>query len=123
MFKKNADDEMAPREWPFGEVYEIFPMDDYNRRGAAVHSRFAPNREATFALSIIAQHAMISAIPDGEDSSGRQQCRLPTHEEFTKRAFALAKTAFQLMTDEGMMIEYPTLDQIEDMRRENKGRN
>jgi hypothetical protein len=43
-----------------------------------------------FALEFLKSHPLINAIPDGEDSAGRQKLRLQTPEESVARVIAMA---------------------------------
>ena len=63
--------------------------------------------EAKFALAVMEKWGMVAAMPDGEDSSGRQQLRLATPEELVARAFAIAKLAFQRTRDDSLMVAIP----------------
>ena len=63
------------------------------------------NWTARIALAILEKHAMVSAIPDGEDTSGRQKCRLPTAEELVKRALDLAETFRREVESRGFLLE------------------
>lgn len=75
-----------------------------------------PDPVAQLAFDIIKQHAMVSAMPDGEDTSGRQKLRLPTPDEFVRRAFNIAETAFCEAMERGLLVKTPDLSEIIDTR-------
>lgn len=45
---------------------------------------------ATVATELVSHLAIVAAMPDGEDSKGRQKLRLLTPKEVAKRAFEIA---------------------------------
>lgn len=66
-----------------------------------------PNRRARFASEFIARWGCVAAIPDGEDSSGRQKLRLPTPVELVDRAIETAETLNTRMIALGWLVEVP----------------
>ena len=66
---------------------EITPRDDFQAGPSwQIHHREILNQEAASALAFAERWALIAAIPDGEDSAGRQKLRLPTPEELAARS-------------------------------------
>lgn len=51
-----------------------------------------PNAIARLAASIAERFALVAAMPDGEDSAGRQKLRLPSAEECAARSCDLAES-------------------------------
>lgn len=58
-------------------------------------------QEANCVLHLIDRWGMVAAVPDGEDSAGRQKLRLMTPEELTTRAMQTAEVAFRTLRAHG----------------------
>jgi hypothetical protein len=54
-----------------------------------------PEQEGDYALHLMTHLAIAAAIPDGEDTAGRQKLRLMTPQEVVDRACEISKLAFQ----------------------------
>lgn len=93
---------------------KVVAVDRYRnfKKEVVAYVEEQPDPVAQFAFDIIKQHAMVSAMPDGEDSSGRQKEKLPTPEQFVDRAFAIAEYAFNLARDKGRMIKTPDISEV-----------
>lgn len=66
---------------------------------------FCVDMNAQIAFALIERWGMIAAMPDGEDSAGRQKFRLQTPEELVARAFTVATDAVGYATRRGFVIE------------------
>lgn len=77
------------------------------RSGVKICKRSHLQPIAGLAVEIVTAHAMIAAIPDGEDSAGRQKYRLPTAEELTDRAYRLAECLYAKFEEKGQILELP----------------
>lgn len=56
-----------------------------------VHDTETAEYEAQAAFQLIERFGSVAAVPDGEDSSGRQRLRLQTPEELVERCFTIAR--------------------------------
>ena len=67
----------------------------------------APLPEATLAMGLIERWGMVAAIPDGEDSAGRQRLRLATPDELTTRAIETVQALYTGLRAAGMIVPLP----------------
>lgn len=65
------------------------------------------NERARFAAELLSRLAIITAETDGEDSAGRQKCRLMTPEECAQRAADISDAAFNEFEKRNWMIDIP----------------
>jgi len=65
------------------------------RKAIIVHQTELLEDEAKLAMTMIEKWGMVMAIPDGEDSAGRQKLRIATPAELVKRAFETAALAMK----------------------------
>jgi hypothetical protein len=72
-----------------------------------IASTVHPNAVARIATDIAARFALIAAIPDGEDSAGRQKLRLPTAEELASRSASIAEALWNEFQQRGWLAELP----------------
>lgn len=79
-----------------------------------VHERQVLDSRARFALACIEKWGMVCAMPDGEDSSGRQKARPATVAEITDRACNCADAAFEEFQKRGWFIEVPSYQELID---------
>lgn len=84
----------------------IYERTTYPRKEMTIAEAEVPMAVAKIAIEIVRAHAMVAAIPDGEDSAGRQKVRLPTAQELTARACDLA---------EAMWLEFEKRDWLADV--------
>lgn len=75
---------------------------DFDER---IHHLEMLDQQGRFALDCIERWSLVAAIPDGEDSAGRQRLRLATPEELVDRSFTTAKLAFERARQEGLTID------------------
>ena len=71
------------------------------------------NQRARFTVSFIERWGAIAAIPDGEDSSGRQAFRMATPQELVTRATQTAEYLFAVLNANGWTVEVP--EAVEEM--------
>lgn len=71
-----------------------------------------PNAVAQFAMQLMEKFGTVAAIPDGEDTGGRQRCRLQTPEELVTRSFEISEFAFAQARSRGHMVQVPDLNEI-----------
>lgn len=94
--------------------FKLTPKWDFTNGYAWVlHGDQALHPEATLASAIIEKWALVAAVPDGEDSAGRQKSRLPTPEELANRAADLAAAAFATYQSRGWLQAIPPPDEAE----------
>lgn len=86
-----------------------------------------PNQRATLAMLLADHFSIVAAVPDGEDSSGRQKCRLMTPTECTERACAIADELYNAFDQRGWLLTLPNHEEVlrrrqelKDARREKK---
>lgn len=65
------------------------------------------NQEAEFARAMMKHLAIGTADIDGEDSAGRQKCRLMTPSEIVQRACDISQAAFAEFEKRGWMLAVP----------------
>ena len=63
--------------------------------------------EAQFANDLMKHLAIVAAVPDGEDSAGRQKMRMMTEMEVVLRATKIAEAAFAAHRVNGLILELP----------------
>jgi hypothetical protein len=91
---------------------EVIVGEGYNDRlfdyeYAHIHKTAMPHTVGLVALDIVKAHAMIAAIPDGEDSAGRAKLRLPTADELTTRACDIAAEMWIQFQKRDWMFDVP----------------
>lgn len=84
--------------------------DDFHNRKVEtiVNESHVAEFEARLATQLIERWGIVAAVPDGEDSSGRQTIRLMTPEETVQRAVETAELAVKTFHDKGWMHKMPT---------------
>ena len=65
------------------------------------------DQRANIASELLTRWGMIAALPDGEDSAGRQQLRLMTPEELVHRACVVADLAWSTFAERGWLLSLP----------------
>jgi hypothetical protein len=60
--------------------------------------------EGKIVIDLITRWGMVAAMPDGEDSAGRQKLRLMTPEELVERAVESARLFVKVAKDESLCI-------------------
>lgn len=78
------------------------------RNQVNICAKFSPNEPARIATEMASRLALVAAIPDGEDSAGRQKLRLPTAEEAATRACDLAAALWDEFSRRDWLLELPT---------------
>ena len=78
-----------------------------------VEDTISLNKRARFAVEFIERWGAIAAIPDGEDSSGRQKLRMMTPQELVTRATQTAEYLFAVLNANGWTVEVP--EAVEEM--------
>ena len=71
------------------------------------------NQRARFATQFIERWGAVAAIPDGEDSVGRQKLRMMTPQELVTRATQTAEYLFAVLNANGWTVEVP--EAVEEM--------
>ena len=96
----------------------------YDDRVAMVFNRKQPDAIAGEAIRIIERWALVAALPDGEDSAGRQKLRMPTPEELVGRAFDIAEAMYAEAVKRNHIFDLPDLNQLnaeqDDARRKKR---
>lgn len=69
--------------------------------------------QADFARDLIARWGMVSALDDGEDSSGRHKLKLMPPHEVVSRAIETSDLMYKAFADNNMLIQVPTLDEMQ----------
>jgi len=81
---------------------------DNDRKEVSVENRFMPIFEARLATNLIEKWGMVAAMPDGEDSSGRQKARMMDPSEIVHRACETARLAADAFYAADWMVEIPS---------------
>lgn len=72
----------------------------------AIENGYAFDLRMAMAMDILKSHPLVAAIPDGEDSAGRQKLRLQTAEESVERALDMAEHLVAICEQRGWLCEY-----------------
>jgi hypothetical protein len=87
---------------------DLMPRKPYGEAaGWSIHAREAWLMEAEIARDIAIRWALVTGIPDGEDSAGRQKLRLPTAEELAERSANIASALYTQFDQRGWLFEIP----------------
>lgn len=92
------------------EVNQIDGIGCYQgdpRHDVTIFKTTAMNLHANFSMSMIEKWGGVAAVPDGEDSRGRQKLRLQTPEELVKRACDTASLLIKEQQKRGWILEVP----------------
>jgi len=81
----------------------------YGELKGEVHQTQMPDFKGKLALKLIEQWGLVTAIPDGEDSKGRQKGALESPEELVARAIKAADIAIDQMKELGWLTPVPVL--------------
>ena len=73
----------------------------------SVASTVSVNAVGRLAATIAERFALVAAMPDGEDSAGRQKLRLPTAEECAVRSCDLAASLWAEFDRRGWLYPIP----------------
>lgn len=84
---------------------------------------FIPDERMHFAMAIIEKHALIAGESDGEDSAGRHKMRRAEAAEIVTVACDISEKAFAEFERRGWRQPMPSLEELEEMARDNKARN
>jgi predicted sugar kinase len=106
------------------KLHERTPVRSYEHSYAwAFHVPYYPSPEAMLAIQIAERWALVAAIPDGEDSAGRQKCRLPTRDELAERACGVAAALHKEFHARGWMQQVPPVAEAEAAWKERHQKN
>jgi len=72
-----------------------------------LHKTCEPYAIAKVAMDMAARWATIAAVPDGEDSSGKQKLRMQTPDELAQHACDVAAALWKQFEDRGWFFENP----------------
>lgn len=72
-----------------------------------VHKTHEPYTVARIAMSMAERWGMVAAMPDGEDSAGRQKLRVLTPEELANKACATAAALWKEFGERDWFYENP----------------
>ncbi len=67
----------------------------------------APEFRALLAMELLGKWGLVAALPDGEDSAGRQKLKVHAPEDLVARACEIADRAYQEFCTRGWMLELP----------------
>lgn len=84
----------------FGEIYATREKYDFPVT-IMQHGTYHINPIAEFALRCIERWAVVAAIPEGEDSEGRQKLGMMPPNQVVSHAFACAEEAFRVIEERG----------------------
>ena len=88
---------------------------DNNVPKVAIQAGEHPQYEARLASALIERWGMIMAVPDGEDSAGRQKLTLMPVGALVKRACDSAQQAITAFRARGWMLELPTFKEAQEI--------
>ena len=70
--------------------------------------------EAKMAVEFAVKWGMVAAMPDGEDTAGRQKLRLATPAELVERSLNVARLMYEGVRARGLMHQAPSLQDVAD---------
>lgn len=76
----------------------------------------SPGQEARMVIELIDRWGMVAAMPDGEDSAGRQKLRLATPDELVTRAMQTTEAAFRAMREAKWIDRSPEVPAVEEVK-------
>ena len=93
-------------------------FDDYKNRRVElqVQEAEAAEMEARIACSLVEKWGLVSGVPDGEDTSGRQRIRLMSPEEVVDRAIVTSDLLVKAFRERGWMHKLPTFAESDAFR-------
>jgi hypothetical protein len=84
----------------------------YDRDDVVVWNREHLELQAKFAFDFAVRWGMVAAMPDGEDSAGRQQLRLATTDELVSRSVECAEKLFDEFRRREWIHQTPSLEEV-----------
>ena len=76
------------------------------------HARTALTGPAVIAAQYVERWGMVAGMPDGEDSTGRQQLRLSTKNELVSRALDIAEELYAQADARGFLVQLPEYESM-----------
>jgi len=95
-----------------GERLEIWRRRQYGEANVMMHGRVVYDDRARTAQEFIDRWGMVAAIPDGEDSAGRQKLRLATPDELVVRAMQTVDLLYSAMDAAGWRLDIPSYSEF-----------
>lgn len=95
-------------------------FEDPDMPNAIIHHSEMPGMEGKFFMTLIERWGMVNAANYGEDTAGRTKVGEATVEHVIERAYAMTVQAFERMRSTDMMIQIPTVDEMEEVLRVRK---
>lgn len=99
------------------DVTEVYACDSYERVGLGIHDTQTPDSRARFTLDLV-KFLAVPMMMDGHPGATRA-----TAGDVAKMAADLSKAVFDEMGGRGWMIEVPSMENLKDEARENRGKN
>lgn len=81
----------------------------YGKTDVVLHEKMQMDLRARIATDLVTRWGMVAAIPDGEDSAGRQKLKLMSPKELVDRAMATAEMLVEAAKDRDMILMLPDL--------------
>jgi len=92
---------------------ELFLKSPYDMSPElGIHTQDIPGQKARYAMSLAERMALVAAVEDGEDSSGRAKARLATPTEIAQRACAITSALFAEMDAYGWILRTDDWDTL-----------
>lgn len=98
------------------------PRFDDKPFGLMIHETSVLEKEAEFAAALIERWGMVSAKPDGEDSTGRAKLMLLSPEEVVERACSTTELAFKAFEKRKWIKEVMSVKECEAAAKKLKDR-
>jgi len=86
--------------------------DYHGKKSVVAYETETLDHVGRLACVLVEKWGMVVAIPDGEDSAGRQRMRLPTPAELSSRALDIAETLMAVLRARGHVVALPDLNEI-----------
>ncbi len=95
------------------ESHRFKDTERYLHPEVRVWDREHPELEARIAIEFVTKWGMVAALPDGEDSSGRQKLRMHRPAEMVDRAIECAGLLAEVLRKRGWMHITPSMIPVE----------
>jgi len=99
------------------DVSEVYACDSYDRVGIGMHDTMMPDTRARYTLDLV-KFLAVPMMMDGHPGATRS-----TAGEVAKMAADLSRAVFDEMGSRGWMIKVPSMENLKDEARENRGKN
>jgi hypothetical protein len=112
---KSEDKADTFKAWPIANEIELVSRLPYSNSAREIiqHQLEYPDWAARMATIMVERWGPVTAMPDGEDSSGRSKLRMATPEELVARAVDTAEKLVATLRERGHVSKLPTFGEMQ----------